>query len=107
SRFRLGMDRRKAIAGSGIAGKPLPLFPGLLLTHDREPLRSSGDPGIKPSLACVAEGEAFVEQHHLVPLRALRLVDCERVAEIEIVVAFLRLPGDISFRVLESSLEKL
>src|ERR1700686_4703566 len=62
---------------------------------DRQPLRRAGDAGIEPAVAAVGKREGFVEQHHVVPLRALRLVDGEHVAEIELVVALALQPFDL------------
>src|SRR4051812_11317499 len=42
--------------------------------HQCQALRGAGDAGVEPAVAAVGEGEALVEQHDVVPLRALRLV---------------------------------
>src|SRR4029453_7161657 len=54
--------------------------------HDGEPLRRPGYSGIKPAVAVFGERAGLVEQHDIVPLRALRLVDRQNVAEIQLVV---------------------
>src|SRR5437588_3671265 len=59
----------------------------LSAAYQGEPLRRPGNAGIKPALAAVGKCEGFVEQHHVVPLRTLRLVHGEHIAEIELVVA--------------------
>src|SRR5215204_403208 len=58
----------------------------LAYSHDdRDPLGGAGDGRVKPARPVLAEGEGFVEQHDVVPLRALRLVDGEGVAVGELV----------------------
>src|SRR4029450_2964871 len=52
----------------------------------RPPLRRPGYSGIQPAVAVFGERAGLVEQHDIVPLRALRLVDRQHVAEIELVV---------------------
>src|ERR1700691_431782 len=41
--------------------------------------------GVKPARPMLAEGEAFIEQHHVVPLRPLSLMDGERIAIVELI----------------------
>src|SRR5690348_12985153 len=53
--------------------------------HDRDAFGRAGDSRIKPAAAVFAERVGFVEQHDVVPLRALRFVHRERIAEIELV----------------------
>ena len=65
------------------------------LHHHRQPLRRPRDAGIEPALAAVGKGETLVEQHHVVPLRALRLVHGEHVAVVEFVVRLAPLPVDL------------
>src|SRR2546430_9562720 len=60
--------------------------------HDGEPLRRPGYSGIEPAVAVFGERAGLVEQHDIVPLRALRLVDGQNVAEIELVVTLARGP---------------
>ena len=55
----------------------------------------------------IAKGPAFVEQHHVFPLRALRLVHGQRIAVVEIIVAAALLPWDIGVRRLEYRLQHL
>ena len=62
--------------------------------HDTQPLRRARDARIEPARAAVLERKAFVEQHDVVPLRALRLVHGEHVAIVEFVVGLALLPGD-------------
>src|ERR1700742_646775 len=66
----------------------------IALYHHAEALRRTRDAGIEPSGAAVLEGEAFVEQHHVVPLRSLRLVHGEHVAVVELVIGLALLPGE-------------
>ena len=56
------------------------------------------DRRVEPALARFLEGPALVEQHDIVPLRALRLVHGQRIAVVEIVEALLLLPGDFVIR---------
>src|SRR5207249_10314922 len=63
--------------------------------HDHaQPLRCAGDTGVKPSRAAVLERETLVEQHHVVPLRALRFVNREHVTIVEPVIGLALLPRD-------------
>ena len=64
------------------------------LHHDTQPLRRPGDPGVEPARAAVPKRKALVEQHDVVPLRALRLVHGQRVAVVELVVGLALLPGE-------------
>src|SRR6266581_8896166 len=64
------------------------------LHHHAQPLRRAGNAGVEPSRAAVLERKALVEQHHVVPLRALRFVHREHVAVIELVIGFALLPRD-------------
>src|SRR5277367_1792925 len=61
--------------------------------------------GVKPTRPMLAEGEAFVEQHDIVPLRPLSLMDGERVT----VVKFVRFPSqrktEFALRPLEERLQ--
>src|ERR1051326_8053588 len=75
----------------------------LPLHHHREPSHRAGDAGVEPALARVGEGEGFVEQHHVVPLRALRLVHGEHVAVVELLVALAHGP----FHLLDAAGETL
>src|SRR5262249_35437862 len=78
-----GQNRPRAVAHAD--AHPHAILPTL---HDNgEPPRRAGDAGIEPARAAVGEREALVEQHHVVPLRALRLVHGEHVAVVELVVA--------------------
>src|SRR5581483_8981626 len=65
------------------------------LHHDGELLRCPRDAGVEPALAAVGEGEGFVEQHHVVPLRALRLVHGEHIAVIELVIGLAARPIEL------------
>src|SRR6266404_9816634 len=64
------------------------------LHYHAQPLRRTGDAGIEPSRAAILERKALVEQHHVVPLRALRFVYREHVAVIELVIRLALLPRD-------------
>src|SRR5215208_1744468 len=63
--------------------------------HDRDALGGAGDGGVEPAAAVLKEGIGFVEQHDVVPLRPLRLVDGERVAVGELVRLAARRKGDL------------
>src|ERR1700694_386062 len=43
----------------------------MMLHHHAQPFRRARDAGVEPSRAAVLERKALVEQHHVVPLRAL------------------------------------
>src|ERR1041385_5038711 len=60
--------------------------------HHTEPLRRPRDAGVEPPCPAVLKRKAFVEQHHVVPLRALTLVHGKYVAVVEFVVRFALLP---------------
>src|SRR6185295_3488272 len=47
------------------------LRPGHGLHHHTQPLRRAGDAGVEPPCAAVLKRKAFVEQHDVIPLRAL------------------------------------
>src|SRR3954454_800885 len=73
------------------------LRPGMTagpLHHHAQPLRCARDAGVEPSRPAVLERKALVEQHHVVPLRALRLVHREHIAEVELVIGLALLPRD-------------
>src|SRR6267378_295593 len=74
----------------------VPAFAGTTreLHHNAQPLRGSRDPGIKPPRAAVLKCKALVEQHHVVPLRALRFVHREHIAVIELVIRLALFPRD-------------
>src|SRR5215203_1955009 len=55
------------------------------LHHHCHPLRRPRQAGVKPAVAVLAEGVRLIEEHDLAPLRALRLVDGERVTIGELV----------------------
>ena len=61
---------------------------------DGQPLRRARDPRVEPSRAAVLKGKALVEQHDVVPLRALRLVHGEHIAVVELVIGLALLPRD-------------
>src|SRR5262245_11528037 len=54
--------------------------------HQRQLLRRARHARIQPALAALRKRERLVEQHHVVPLRALRFVHREHIAEVELVV---------------------
>src|ERR1700730_14044130 len=66
----------------------------MMLHHHAQPFRGTRDAGVEPSRAAVLERKALVEQHHVVPLRALRFVHREHVAVIELVIGLALLPRD-------------
>src|SRR5581483_7895715 len=57
------------------------------LAHDRDACRRTRDARIQPAAGVLAKGKALVEEVDVVPLRALRLVDRQDVAESELVRA--------------------
>src|SRR6516164_8916872 len=62
------------------------------LHNHAQPSGGPRDAGIEPARAAVLEGEAFVEQHDVVPLRTLGLVHGQHVAVIELVIGLALLP---------------
>src|SRR6266576_4512858 len=62
------------------------------LHHDAQPFRGTRDAGVEPSRAAVLERKALVEQHHVVPLRALRFVHREHIAVVKLVIGFALVP---------------
>src|SRR6476469_258921 len=64
------------------------------LHHDAQPFRRPCDAGVEPPRAAVLESKALVEQHHVVPLRALRFVHGEHVTVVELVIGLTLLPWD-------------
>src|SRR5450631_4666541 len=66
----------------------------MTLHHHTQPLRRARNAGVEPSGAAVLECKALVEQHHVVPLRALRFVHGEHIAVIELVIGLALLPRD-------------
>src|SRR4051812_30321146 len=70
--------------------------------HYAEPLRRPGNAGVEPARAAVLKRKAFVEQHHVVPLRALAFVHGEHIAVVELVIRFSLLPGDLLDATLEA-----
>src|SRR5580765_126626 len=65
-----------------------------VLHHHAQPFRSPRDTGVQPPGAAVLEGEAFVEQNHVIPLRTLRFVHGQHVAIVELVIGLALLPRD-------------
>src|SRR5215831_5432272 len=74
------------------------------LYHHAQPLRRPRDPGVEPARAAVLERKALVEQHHIVPLRALRFVHGQHIAVVELVIGFALLPRDLLDAALEAVL---
>ncbi len=74
------------------------ISPARPLAHNGNRLRRPGYRRIEPALAVLAESVAFVEQHDIAPLRPLRLVHGQRIAEVEGVVPPPLRPGDLLLR---------
>jgi hypothetical protein len=82
--FVPSLGTREVLAfGEGVA---LPTRLRFKEDHHRQPLRGARDAGVEPALAALGKCERLVEQHHVVPLRALRLVHGEHIAVVELVV---------------------
>src|SRR5437764_1397085 len=64
------------------------------LHHYTQPLCRTRNAGVEPARAAVLECKALVEQHDVVPLRALRFVHREDVAVIEFVIRLALFPRD-------------
>src|SRR5215213_3044090 len=60
--------------------------------HHCQSLGRPGDAGVEPALPALGEHRGFVEQHHVVPLGALRLVHGEDIAVVELIEAFAHRP---------------
>src|SRR5882757_547846 len=74
------------------------------LHHHAQPLRRTRDAGVEPAGAAVLERKAFIEQHHVVPLRALRLVHGQHIAVVELVIRLALFPRDAIDPALEAIL---
>ena len=69
----------KRLVCKALSAEKTPLrHPSRTLHHHAQPLRRARDAGVEPARAAVLECKAFVEQHDVVPLRALR--SCARSA---------------------------
>src|SRR5258707_15547473 len=62
--------------------------------HHAQPLRGTRDTRVEPSGAAFLKRKALVEQHHVVPLRALRLVHGQHIAIVELVIGLALFPRD-------------
>src|SRR5258708_36079937 len=60
--------------------------------HHCQSLGGPGDAGVEPALPALGKHRGFVEQHHVVPLRALRLGHGEDIAIGELIEAFAHRP---------------
>src|SRR5882757_2063781 len=60
--------------------------------HHAQPFRRPRDACIVPPRPAVLKRKTLVEQHHVVPLRALRFVHRQHIAVIELVIGFSLLP---------------
>src|SRR5712671_2394217 len=63
--------------------------------HHCQSLGGPGDAGVEPALPALGKHRGFVEQHHVVPLRALRLVHGEDIAVVEFLIMLAHRPFDI------------
>src|SRR6516225_2782770 len=68
--------------------------PGRWSYHHAQPFCRPRDAGIQPARTAVLERKALVEQHDVVPLRALRLVHGQHIAIVELVIGLALLPRD-------------
>src|SRR3954449_1704609 len=66
----------------------------LVLHHHTQPFRRTRDAGVEPTCTAVLERKTLVEQHHVVPLRALRFMHREHIAIVELVVRPAFFPRD-------------
>ena len=102
-----GLRRRNVKSNSNardVDGPSRFIAPGLYLTTVslRAALRQAG---IKPARPVLAEGETFIEQHDVVPLRPLSLVDGQRVAVVELVRLPSQSKAEFPLRPLEERLQ--
>ena len=74
---------RQIVVVIGRAPPPSPTMhaPPGSSTHPGQPPRRAGDRRVEPARAVLAEGAGFVEQRHMIPLRPLRLMHGQRVAD--------------------------
>src|SRR5439155_186734 len=63
--------------------------------HDGQAFRGPRHAGVQPARTIVRKHAGFVEQHHVVPLRALRLVHGQHIAEVKLVVRFALWPFEL------------
>src|SRR6185437_12834459 len=76
-----------------------------LSPHHGQSLGRPRETGVEPAGPMLPEGEAFVEQHNVVPLRPLRLVDGERVAVVELVRLSPQREAELSLLALEEGFQ--
>ena len=70
-------------------------------TDNRDPFGGARDGGIKPPLPMVLKRKALVEEHDIVPLRTLGLMNGENITEIKGIKASAQRPSRIAVRVFE------
>src|SRR3981081_2906439 len=58
--------------------------PGAMSQHHAQPFCRTRNAGVKPPCPAFLERKTLIEQHHVVPLRALRLVNREQIAVVEL-----------------------
>src|SRR4051794_15599743 len=80
------MDTRVKPAYDGVLGNS---------NHHAQPLRRPRNAGVEPACTAVLKRKTFVEQHHVIPLRALRFVHGEHIAVVELVIWLALLPRDL------------
>src|SRR6266581_7307136 len=66
------------------------------LHHHAQPFCRTRNAGVEPPCSALLERKTLIEQHHVVPLRALRLVNREHIAVVELVIGLALLPGIVS-----------
>src|SRR6267142_2697419 len=66
----------------------------VVLHHHAQPFRSPRNTRVEPPGPAILKRKTLVEQHHVVPLRALRLVHGEYIAKVELVIGLALLPRD-------------
>src|SRR3984957_2440470 len=97
-------DLRRRNVKSNSTATPMSIRPRPSSDHRQLPGRPR-EAGIKPTRAVLTEGEAFIEQHDVVPLRPLSLMHGQRVTVVELV----RLPSqgkaEFALRPLEERLQ--
>src|SRR5882724_10061101 len=85
--------RRRCASHPPRRGQPAALQDeGNELHHHAQPFCRTRNAGVEPPCAALLERKTLIEQHHVVPLRALRLVNREHIAVVELVIGLALLP---------------
>src|SRR5438105_1298835 len=86
--------RLESIGCARLPSRKLRVAIGAALHHHAQPLRRTRHAGVEPACTAILERKTLVEQHHIVPLRALRFVHREHITVVEFVIRLTLLPRD-------------